>query len=75
MMTAVKTAFLTVPDLAELYRVCPDTVLLWHRQGRLAGLSVAVVQALEQGVRAAPRLSTVLKPAAALGLTVGDLAG
>ena len=42
---------------------------------RRAGLSVAVVQALEQGVRADPRLSTVLKLAAALGLPVGDLAG
>ena len=42
---------------------------------RRAGLSVAVVQSLEQGVRSDPRLSTVLKLAAALGLPVGDLAG
>ena len=42
---------------------------------RRAGLSVAVVQSLEQGVRADPRLSTVLKLAAALGLPVGELAG
>ena len=42
---------------------------------RRAGLSVAIVQALEQGVRADPRLSTVVKLAAALGLPVGELAG
>jgi transcriptional regulator with XRE-family HTH domain len=42
---------------------------------RLAGLSVAIVRALEQGVRSDPRLSTVLKLAAGLGLPVADLAG
>jgi transcriptional regulator with XRE-family HTH domain len=42
---------------------------------RRAGLSVAVVQALEQGLRADPRQSTEVKLSAALGLRVGELAG
>jgi transcriptional regulator with XRE-family HTH domain len=41
---------------------------------RLAGLSPAVVAAVEQGARRDPRLSTVLRLAAALRVSVDDLA-
>jgi transcriptional regulator with XRE-family HTH domain len=38
-----------------------------------AGLSPAIVQSLEQGQRLDPRLSTVLKLAQGLGVSVGEL--
>jgi hypothetical protein len=34
-MTELEQAFLGVEDLATMYRVKPNTVLLWHQQGRL----------------------------------------
>lgn len=39
----------------------------------LAGLSIDGLKAVEQGRRADPRLSTVVKIAAALGVTVDEL--
>jgi transcriptional regulator with XRE-family HTH domain len=38
-----------------------------------AGLSPAIVQSLEQGQRLDPRVSTVLKLAQALGVSIGEL--
>jgi transcriptional regulator with XRE-family HTH domain len=39
----------------------------------LAGLSQGIIQSLEQGQRLDPRLSTLLKLAGALGLTLDEL--
>jgi transcriptional regulator with XRE-family HTH domain len=43
------------------------------RLARAAGLSAAVVASVEQGQRADPRFSTVIKLARALGVSVDDL--
>jgi transcriptional regulator with XRE-family HTH domain len=39
-----------------------------------AGVSLAIVSSLEQGLRQDPRLSTVVKLARALGVTLDELA-
>ena len=45
------------------------------RLARAAGLSAAIVASLEQGQRADPRVSTVIKLARALGVPVDELLG
>jgi transcriptional regulator with XRE-family HTH domain len=58
--------------------------LIWlRRQKRLsqeklaeqAGLSLAIISSLEQGLRQDPRLSTMVKLARALGVTLDQLVG
>jgi transcriptional regulator with XRE-family HTH domain len=62
------------PPLARRLAQLRERLFLTQRQlAQRAGLSPAIVQSLEQGQRLDPRLSTVLKLAQALGVSIGEL--
>jgi len=57
----------------RLTRLRERVYLTQEELAERAGLSLASVSAIEQGVRADPRLSTIIKLAAALNVPLGDL--
>ena len=71
-MTAVDVMTL---DAGTLKRLRAAAGLTQQELATRAGLSMALVMALEQGRRDNPRLDTLRKLAAGLGCTVGQLAG
>jgi transcriptional regulator with XRE-family HTH domain len=71
-MTTVEVMTL---DANRLKRLRAGRGLTQEELAARAGLSVSLVMALEQGKRGNPRLDTLLKLAAALGVTLDELAG
>jgi transcriptional regulator with XRE-family HTH domain len=62
-------------DADTLKRLRTQAALTQQELATNAGLSIALIVALEQGRRDNPRLDTLRKLAAGLGCTVGELVG